>query len=1595
MTETLSAEPSHLKNKFTVLDSDIENQSDFYSIENHLFANEVKIVNEPLGLYSKGNGNSEPAADHMKNSFKLPRRTGILKAMVDAKIRGNFAPVQGILDTAAARSVVEENSPLLLSGRAKSKAIQKLFFIEDEKLLKAVADNKPAIVKTLHGQKGLSPENLGVISVRVNSVEMNLIAIKAPKDTLGDSKLILDVDALRLARVDVNGLLRRSGPEKLAHLSLIQTKELASSEPRKDADQIQTLPELWCGFVEEAEYRVSDEDLKFETDIPTRAERSDYTVELMLTELKCKTALLSGNPFTDKKYTLDMVEVADESQHMTKERQRKLRALVREFKDIFVSDNALPPPMKRVRPVKILFKDGAQPVSCPRPRWGPYQDKLLRSWTQKALKEGLVEMADDDCVYASRPHLTAKPNGGIRVTGDYSKLNETIPKRPMNLPNMEDQLRRHLGAKYFTVADAAQGYFQMILDKESRQKCAIWTPLGKVVPTRLPMGIKNAGVVYQDGVNGSLESLPETTRDRTSNYLDDYMTSGETFEEYLTNTRNLFKMYREHGITLNPAKTRLGYPTAKMLGREVSENQIVVHDDNLQSLKDCTTELKDVHEVKRVLGICEFARKHVPNFAELARPLHNLTRKKVPWRWTHTESQALEKLKTAVLTNIQLHVPDHSKPLYLFTDASDLGMGAQLCQLKNPVKDEDLKKVKESDKLPIAFYSASFNESMQRRPVYYREARAMIWGLAKTREFTERSPHEVVVVTDHAPLQWIKHSIKGTVTSWLLQEVADIEYRVVYMSGKANTTADALSRQPLVSPARFTLVGAEDIWDALLRLLSDNDMNSPNVHVWAAQHTPDIQRRVQAWRNPTNPINVRAPKSMLKHVKTFDLILSAPTAEEAPIVAHHILKGLKESNSDATFACLVPTDLLPYIPSGGDENQTDRETKTWIKEKLEEGCIKHTHTKVGFTWLIFNAKSPLSDKVYTTENHRNAHENLFPVLLDEEEKDNSQKAAVNEKSDLTTYGNVKLTELDTWTKEQANELETIKKHYAGKWAKRDDGLILITSETGNKVYVPTPQRKKLVMQVHREMVHGLIRRVRRVITTKFDWPRMISDILTWVGECSECPLRKAKMNISHNLYSPTDWKKPRNAYGVDFYGIAKSSRGHVGVLTVTDLFTRFVMFIPVKDTTAETFAQSMMESVVFQRGAFKYLISDGAQAFVGNVAANLAAMLKIKKVETYNYPQGNSTTERNHLLLGEFLRLLPEEKRPDWDREIGAAAYAHNMCVNSSTGFSPFELDCGYQPSSTADLMFQGKPLPVFETETFARTPDEQKQLVQRVKDMHKIAREMDRLSKEISIQRLNNPKISTQEFQPGDKVMFYVHAPSSQSGQGKWKAKHLTHWRRGTITSKLSSSTYEVVDDKSQTFLRSIALIRKDSSSMGLSSESPEIVSEEKFYQAGTTLAIREDNNPENKELVVVETLKTLESGSILVKYFGTTSKDVSKAKFNLVWVDENDRVLLRNQKPQGHKAMTAIIDPDLILGEIKLNARNTLIQETVKDLLQKGFKFQVLKTTNSKKPTEIETADSHELKTPVQAALDRWKKRKANGDPEPRPTKRAQTSN
>ena len=72
---------------------------------------------------------------------------------------------------------------------------------------------------------------------------------------------------------------------------------------------------------------------------------------------------------------------------------------------------------------------------------------------------------------------------------------------------------------------------------------------------------------------------------------------------------------------------------------------------------------------------------------------------------------------------------------------------------------------------------------------------------------------------------------------------------------------------------------------------------------------------------------------------------------------------------------------------------------------------------------------------------------------------------------------------------------------------------------------------------------------------------------------------------------------------------------------------------------------------------------------------------------------------------------------------------------------------------------------------------------------------------------------------------------------------------------------------------------------------ETQDLVSEEKFFTEGTLLAIREDNAPDNKEFVIVEVLKVWENGSLQVRYFGTTDRTPTKARFSPLWADENDK--------------------------------------------------------------------------------------------------------
>ena len=74
---------------------------------------------------------------------------------------------------------------------------------------------------------------------------------------------------------------------------------------------------------------------------------------------------------------------------------------------------------------------------------------------------------------------------------------------------------------------------------------------------------------------------------------------------------------------------------------------------------------QSVRETRRLLGMAGFYRSYVPKFAEIVKPLTELTKKYTRFKWTSVEQAAFNRLKELLVSSHVMALPDTSKPYIL------------------------------------------------------------------------------------------------------------------------------------------------------------------------------------------------------------------------------------------------------------------------------------------------------------------------------------------------------------------------------------------------------------------------------------------------------------------------------------------------------------------------------------------------------------------------------------------------------------------------------------------------------------------------------------------------------------------------------------------------------------------------------------------------------------------------------------------------------------------------------------------------------------------------------------------------------------------
>ena len=137
----------------------------------------------------------------------------------------------------------------------------------------------------------------------------------------------------------------------------------------------------------------------------------------------------------------------------------------------------------------------------------------------------------------------------------------------------------------------------------------------------MPFGLCNAPATYQRLMDLVLAGLQWTS---CLVYLDNVIIVGRTYDEHLQNLKAVFTRLREAGLKLKPKKCSLCSPQVEFLGHVVSAKGVSTDPKKIEKVADWPTPTNR-REVQQFLGLANYCRQFVKNFANTAKPLHRLT----------------------------------------------------------------------------------------------------------------------------------------------------------------------------------------------------------------------------------------------------------------------------------------------------------------------------------------------------------------------------------------------------------------------------------------------------------------------------------------------------------------------------------------------------------------------------------------------------------------------------------------------------------------------------------------------------------------------------------------------------------------------------------------------------------------------------------------------------------------------------------------------------------------------------------------------------------------------------------------------------------
>jgi Reverse transcriptase (RNA-dependent DNA polymerase)/RNase H-like domain found in reverse transcriptase/Integrase zinc binding domain len=970
----------------------------------------------------------------------------------------------------------------------------------------------------------------------------------------------------------------------------------------------------------------------------------------------------------------------------------------KEFSDVFADPDSTMLPIRGLHDHAIDLEPGRAPPFGKLYPMSPSELDTLKEYLDRLLDAGLVRKSTSAA--ASPVMFVPKNDGSLRLVVDYRGLNDITIKNRYPLPLISDMLDRLKGAQLFTKLDCKDAYNRIRIREGDEWKTAFRTRFGLFEYLVMPFGLTNAPATFQAYIDKALREHLDVI---CVVYLDDVLIFSKNPTEHTGHVRQVLQSLREHGLHLKPSKCAFHVTEVDFLGLKINTEGIFMDQSRIRAVEEWPVP-QNLRELQGFLGFTNFFRRLIEGYSRRALPLLQMLKTKTPKppsngylpNGTNTQPnssappigsfplneealEAFQDLKKMFTEAPILQHFDETKPIRIETDASQFALGGILTQ---PFERSD-----GIHWMPVAYHSRKLHDTETRYGTGEQELLAIVDSLYHWRHYCRGAKHPITILTDHANLVWFMTCSKLTrrQLKWA-ERLSEYQLSIRYREGKKNP-ADGLSRRPdyeLPSPKQ-TSTAAEHTRRCFREGSSIYQPVQARLELQALQLN-NTKRRTRSSANEPNRPNEQSTRNSADDDQDNPRLLQGAegyeTSQVQPGIDPEEIEALEEDSAEHAEALRLVSSRLPL---GGERTaytgMTDEQLAHAIEDEQSNDELAG-FVRQGLATLESNHR--LAGEVDPTGD-RPPQEN--PELLMDphwtaETTDCMEDRERAEPPTATTTGE---------TEERPNE-GRIRKVLLKQW-RLEDKLLYYRE----RLYVPMRHglRTAVIGRYHDELLagHWDKRRTTELVRRTFDWPGLYRDVRRYCHECIECQKAKPARHKPRGFLRPLPVpSRPWETVTIDFITDLPPSRTYNGpawnsILVITDKFSKMAHYVPTKRKMSVTeLIEVFMREVVRLHGFPANIVSDRDRLFTAAQWKRWIYYMRMRsKMSTAYHPQTDGQTERQNQSIEAYLRIFVNDLQSDWATLLPCAEFAYNNSKHSATGYTPFELNQGWNPMTGLD----------------------------------------------------------------------------------------------------------------------------------------------------------------------------------------------------------------------------------------------------------------------------------------------------------------------